>query len=77
MKRYSMQYESDEINRMSNIGEHNHLYGYARTIKTARAYIAKCRKREARHNPRNFRIYDHESEVNPETNYVSCVYQED
>jgi len=73
MKRYSMQYNSDEIVCRSN----NHLYGYASTIKTAKQYISRCRKAEADHNPRNFRIYDHEADVDPETDYVPCVYQED
>lgn len=72
-KRYSMQYESDVI----TIGKHDHLYGMANTIKTAKTYISRCRREKAAYNPRNFRIYDHESEVDPETNYVTCVYQED
>ena len=76
-KRYSMQYESDVINYMSNLGKHNHFYGMASTLATAKGYIRKCRKDKATDNPRNFRIYDHESEVDPETNYVTCVYQED
>ena len=77
MKQYSMQYESDQRNPFSNIGEYEHFYGYASTIKTAKQYIRKCRKEEAQYNPRNFRIYDHWADVDPATDYVPYVYQED
>lgn len=73
MKRYSMQYTSDEIVCRSN----NHVYGMASTIKTAKQYISRCKKIEAQYNPRNFRIYDHYADVDPVTDYVPCVYQED
>ena len=78
-KRYSMHYESDVVNRMSNtsLGEHDHFYGFASTVRTAKSYIRKCRKEIPEQNPRNFRIYDSEGEVDPETDYVPCVYQED
>ncbi len=72
MKRYSMHYESDEIVCRST----DHLGGYASTIRTAKQYIAKVRKNEAEHNPRNFRIYDHWADVDPITDYVPCVYHE-
>lgn len=77
MKRYSLHYESDERNPFSNIGEYEHIYGNASTIKTAKQYISRVRKTEARHNPRNFRIYDHWVDVDPSTGYVPCVYHED
>ena len=77
MKRYSLHYESDERNPFSNIGEYEHIYGNASTIKTAKQYISRVRKTEARHNPRNFRIYDHFADVDPSTDYVPCVYHED
>ena len=77
MKRYSLHYESDEHNPFSNIGEYEHIYGNASTIKTAKQYIIRVRKTEARHNPRNFRIYDHFADVDPSTDYVPCVYHED
>lgn len=73
MKRYSMQYTSDEIVCRSN----NHEYGMASTIKTCKQYISRCKKNKAQFNPRNFRIYDHYADVDPVTNYVPCVYQED
>lgn len=77
MKRYSMIYESDKINPFSNIGAHNHIYGDASTIKTAKQYINRCKKNEAKYNPRNFRIYDTYADVDPVTNYVPCIYRED
>ena len=77
MKRCSLHYESDEHNPFSNIGEYEHIYGNASTIKTAKQYISRVRKTEARHNPRNFRIYDHFADVDPSTDYVPCVYHED
>lgn len=77
MKQYSMQYTSDKINRFSNIDPHDHFWGYASTIKGAKQYISRCKKAEAQYNPRNFRIYDHYADVDPETNYVPCVYQQE
>lgn len=73
MKQYSMQYESDQI----CCGSHNHEWAMASSIKTAKQYISRCKKEMAQYNPRNFRIYDHWADVDPETNYVPCVYQED
>lgn len=72
MKQYSMQYESDEL----VCGSYNHIYGYASTIKTCKQYISRCKKTEAQYKPRNFRIYDHWADVDPETDYVPCVYQQ-
>lgn len=73
MKRYSMRYESDEV----TCGSNDHEWAMASTVKTAKQYIGRCRTSMARHNPRNFRIYDHWAEVDPTTNFVPCVYQED
>ena len=78
MKQYSLQYTSDEYNRFSNTDPYNHFYGYASTIKGAKAYISRIKNSYLkRENPRNFRIYDHWADVNPNTNYVQCVYHED
>ncbi|MGD6877873.1 hypothetical protein [Bacillus infantis] len=82
MKRYSMQYTSDkragweEDENGNFVPSYNHQYGIANSIKTCRQYISKCKKRDAEYNPRNFRIYDHFADVDTETNYVPCVYQE-
>lgn len=76
MKRYCVEFESDKRNPFSNLGEHNHTYGYASSIKTAKRYIAKCRAEESPYNPRNFRIYDVFADVDPVTDYVPCVYHE-
>lgn len=72
-KRYFMKYESDQMVCQS----FDHVYGNASTIKTAKQYIRSCRKNEAKHNPRNFRIYDSLADLDPETNFVPCIYQED
>ena len=80
MKRYSMEYESDKINNFATNENfrYSHFYGYASTIKGAKQYIKRCKESYLkRENPRNFRIYDHWADVDPETNYVPCVYQED
>ena len=70
-KRYFMMYESDE----RICGSHDHIYGNASSIKTAKGYIRRCKK-ENNYNPRNFRIFDSWADVDPETDFVSCVYQE-
>ena len=72
-KRYFMMYDSDEVVCQST----THIYGNASTVKTAKAYIGKCRKAMAKHNPRNFRIFDSDADIDPATDYVPCVYQED
>lgn len=72
-KRYTMRYESDQRVCQS----YDHVYGNASSIKTCKQYINRCRKIEAQYNPRNFRIYDSWGEVDPATDYVPCVYQED
>lgn len=83
MKRYSMQYISDkqigtEYDNTSGryVPSYNHIYGMASSIKVCKQYIARCKKKYADDHPRNFRIYDHYGEVDEETRYVPCVYQE-
>ena len=73
MKQYSMQYESDRV----TCGSHNHMWASASSIKTAKQYISKCRQEKALDNPRNFRIFDHYADVDPETGFVPCIYRED
>jgi hypothetical protein len=78
MKRYSLQYTSDEYNRFSNRDPYDHFYGYASTIAGAKKYISRIKKSYLhRENPRNFRIYDHEADIDPSTGYVPCVYQQE
>lgn len=72
MKQYSMRYESDEL----CCGSYDHEYAAASTVRTAKGYISHCRKKQAQYHPRNFRIYDHWADVDPETGYVPCVYRE-
>lgn len=74
MKQYFLEYESDRI----ICGTNNHSYGtHASTLRTAKGYIGKVRKLQASENPRNFRIYDCWADVDPETDFVPCVYHED
>lgn len=72
MKRYYMEYESDEIVCRSN----RHFFGSASTLKTAKGYISRCRREYAKDNPRNFRIYDVLADV-AEDEHVPCVYSEE
>lgn len=72
MKRYFMMYESDRI----ICGTNDHLYGYASSLKTAKAYIPRCKELFASYNPRNFRIYDSYGDIQADTNFVPCVHQE-
>ena len=53
MKQYFMEHESDR----KVCGGYSYVWGFASSIKTAKGYIARCRKREAEHNLRNFRIH--------------------
>ena len=69
MKRYYIEYESDEI----VCGSNRHHYGYASTVKTAKDYIRRCRKSDAKHNPRNFKIFDTESAEE----YATIVHEEE
>lgn len=71
MKRYFMEYESDQM----ICGDYTHVYGFASTLKTAKSYINKCRKAESEYNPRNFHIYDTQGEC-AENEHVPCVYSE-
>ena len=77
MKRYVLEYTSDDPTPHS-VDMYNHVYGYASTMQRAKGYIKDCRESYLqRYNPRNFRIYDTWADVDPVTNYVPCVYQED
>lgn len=71
MKRYFTEYESDKIICQSN----KHIAGFASTIKTAKSYISRVRKREAEYNPRNFKVYDTCGECE-ENEHVPSVYEE-
>ena len=72
MKRYFVEFESDRIICRSN----NHEYGRANSLKTAKGYISRIKKAFAEDNPRNIRIYDSWGDVDPNTNFVPCVYSE-
>lgn len=73
-KRYYIRFDSDRI----VCGSNEHTLCNASTLKSAKAAIRSARKKEyiARHNPRNFRVYDTFADC-PEDEHVPCVYQED
>lgn len=79
MKRYYLEYDSDKINysQYREDFRYSHFYGYASTIKRARGYIREVKERYADQNPRNFRVYDGYGDIDPETNFVYCVYHEE
>lgn len=72
-KRYFVEYESDRV----ICGDNVHHGGNASTIKSAKSIIRNIRKEQAERNPRNFRVYDCEGEIEETTNFVPCVYRED
>ena len=69
-KRYFVRYESDQL----ICGEYDHFAGNASTIKSAKAIISGIRCNN-KHNPRNFRIYDSEADIDEATGFVPCVYK--
>lgn len=71
MKRFYMRYESDK----TVCGSNAHNWGSASTLKTAKGYIAKCRKEDAELHPRNFKIFDITQD--DEFGHALCVYAED
>lgn len=71
MKRYFMEYVSDR----KVCGSYSHIFAFASSFKTAKGYISRCRKLNAKDNPRNFCIYDTWADA-PEGQHVPCVYQE-
>ena len=48
--------------------------GNAGTTDSAKRIIGNIRKNCAYANPREFKVFDSFAEVNPETNFVPCVY---
>lgn len=72
-KRYPVIFESDK----NVCGTRDHVYGYASALRTAKAYIARCLKDFSYERPKNFRIYDSWTDVDPETGRAPCVYRED
>lgn len=73
MKRYYMMFQSDK----TICGSNEHVYSMSNSISGAKSSIKRCRKMFESDRPRNFRIYDTMSEIDPKTNFVQCVYQED
>ena len=84
MKQYTIRYMSDKRScwRWSyEVGDYvenyDHEYSQTNSLKTAKKWISEIKKIHAKDNPHNFRIYDHWADVDPETHYVPCVYQQD
>lgn len=73
VKRFFLRYESDK----TVCGSNWHTYGDASTLKTAKSYISRVKKRYPEENPRNFRIYDSWGDVSEDTGFVPCVYKEE
>ena len=83
MKRYFLEYASDEIEPCN--GTYNHLTGeydkhlhsgyYGNSLKTMKGYISKIKREKAEYSPRDFRIYDYESPDEPD-GHVGQIYHE-
>ena len=71
-KQYFVEFESDKIVCRSKI----HIACRASTIKSAKSIIRNIRKNYAEENPRNFKVFDSWADVDEETNFVPCVYEE-
>ena len=72
-KRFFVRYESDKM----ICGNYNHFGGNASTIKSAKSIINSIKRELVADNPRRFRVYDTESEIDESTNFVQCVYHVD
>ena len=71
-KRFFVRYESDQI----VCGSTDHFAGNASAFKSAKAIISSVKKEMAKYNPRNFRVYDSDAEIEESTNFVPCIYYE-
>lgn len=83
-KQYFVKFVSDRFDKLEydtekkDYGTYDHYYSTnASTIKTAKSYISRIRKKYAEENPRNFRIYDSFADIDPLTGTVPVVYQKD
>ena len=82
-KQFFVEYESDRYNRGMWNKQTNYYgcnvwnAGNASTIRSAKSIIRNVRKNHAEENPRNFKVYDSWADVEPETDFVPCVYAED
>lgn len=81
-KQFFVEYESDKYNRgmwdrqTKDYGSNIWFAGNASTIRSAKSIIRNIRKEYAEVNPRNFKVYDGWADVEPETDFVPCVYAE-
>ena len=72
-KRYFVRYVSDQM----ICGSYDHLAGSASTLKSAKSIISGVKKDLSRYNPRHFRVYDSDGEIDRETNFVPVVCWEE
>lgn len=78
-KRYLLEYRSDKRcpgTWNAEINDYDHYLhdgGRGNTLRTMRGYINRIRKGLAEYKPRDFRVYD----VDTDDDVVPCVYQED
>ena len=78
-KQYFLTYKSDALcpgtwnEEIQEYDRHLHTGGNGNSLKTMKSYISKIRKTMAEYNPRDFRVYDSDTddEVAP------CVYREE
>lgn len=71
-KQYFVTFEDDK----KVCGTNEHMAGNASTIRSAKSIIRNIRKEYVGKNPRNFKVFDSWADVNPETKFVPCVYEE-
>ena len=83
MKRYCIEFETDKPNGYrydfktdSYIKTNIRTAGYASTLSSAKSVIRNMKKNPEYENPRNFKVYDTFADVEEETNYIPCVYEE-
>lgn len=78
-KRYFLEYRSDKRcpgTWNADINDYDHYLhdgGRGNTMRTMKCYINRIRKDLAEYNPRDFRIYD----VDTDDDVAPCVYSED
>lgn len=82
-KRYFVTFVSDKYDRNAYnpetgvYGTYEHDKGYrSNSLKTAKGYISRIKKEYAEDNPREFRVYDVDADIDPKTNFVPVVYFE-
>ena len=84
MKRYFLEYISNEISACSGTSNHltgeydKHLHsGYCgNSMKTMKGYISKIKREKSEFKPHDFRIYDYEAPEEPDGHVGQIYYEE-